>query len=61
MMHLGAESVEGMILWRASLEGPIALHRKYKVELCAKNKRLSKEFKILKKTVSETTITEIKL
>ena len=55
MMYQGAEKVNDMILWWASLEGPMALPGNYSVSLKVNNKKQSQPFTILKNPVSETT------
>jgi photosystem II stability/assembly factor-like uncharacterized protein len=60
MMYDGAESVEGMILWWASLNGPMALPGTYKVELAVNDAKLSQNFKIINNPSSEVTEIEMK-
>ncbi len=60
MMYTGAESVKGMILWWASLNGPMALPGTYKVELSVNNKKLHQNFNILRNPTSEVSETEMK-
>ncbi len=60
MMYPGAERVKGMILWWASLNGPMALPGTYKVTLKVEETLKSKNFTILKNPVSETTLADIK-
>ena len=60
MMYSGAEKVKGMILWWASLNGPMALPGTYKVELAHNHKKLNKNFSILKNPVSETSEADMK-
>jgi hypothetical protein len=60
MMYDGAESVKGMILWWASLSGPLALPGNYKVELNVNGKKLHQNFNILKNPMSEATESEMK-
>lgn len=61
MMYDGAESVEGMILWWASLSGPIALPGNYKVELAvSENTKMSQSFNILRNPTSEATESDMK-
>ena len=58
MMYPGAEKVKGMILWWASLNGPMALPRNYKVTLTVGKTSKSQNFTILKNPVSETTLAD---
>ncbi|MEO9572184.1 MAG: glycosyl hydrolase [Polaribacter sp.] len=60
MMYPGAKKVKGMILWWASLNGPMALPGTYKVELAVNDKKLSQNFNIIKNPVSETTEADMK-
>ena len=60
MMYKGAERVTGMILWWASLSGPMALPGNYSVELAVNNKVKREAFTILKNPVSETTFADLK-
>jgi photosystem II stability/assembly factor-like uncharacterized protein len=60
MMHPGAESVKGMILWWGSLNGPMALPGNYKVELAVNDTKETQRFNILKNPVSEVTESEMK-
>jgi photosystem II stability/assembly factor-like uncharacterized protein len=60
MMYDGAESVDGMILWWASLNGPMALPGAYKVELAVNNAKQSQNFKIMNNPSSEVTESEMK-
>ena len=60
MMYDGAERVKGMILWWASLNGPMALPGNYKVELSVNDKKLSKNFTIIKNPMSEATEADMK-
>ena len=60
MMYDGAESVEGMILWWASLSGPMALPGNYEVELVVNDIKKSQNFNILRNPVSEATESEMK-
>ena len=55
MMYKGAERVSGMILWWASLDGPMALPGNYKVEFAVNDKVKSQNFTLLKNPVSEAT------
>ena len=58
MMYPGAEKVKGMILWWASLNGPMALPGNYKVTLTVGKTSKSQNFTILKNPVSETTLAD---
>ncbi len=60
MMYMGAESVKGMILWWASLNGPMALPGNYKVELVVNDVKQSQIFTIINNPVSEVTESEMK-
>tara|TARA_B110000046_G_scaffold185695_2_gene228661 strand:+ start:9988 stop:13095 length:3108 start_codon:yes stop_codon:yes gene_type:complete len=60
MMHPGAESIKDMILWWASLNGPMALPGNYKVELTVNDTKESQRFNILRNPVSEVTESEMK-
>jgi photosystem II stability/assembly factor-like uncharacterized protein len=60
MMHPGAESVKDMILWWASLNGPMALPGNYKVELTVNDTKETQRFTILRNPVSEVTKSEMK-
>ena len=55
MMYPGAEKVKGMILWWASLNGPMALPGNYKVTLTMGETSKSQNYTILKNPISETT------
>jgi len=59
-MYDGAERVPGMILWWASLSGPMALPGDYKVELKVNDKKMSQPFSILKNPMSEATESDMK-
>ena len=59
MMYTGAERVQGMILWWASLSGPMALPGDYKVTLKVGKKSTSQNFTILKNPMSETTLVDM--
>jgi hypothetical protein len=61
MMYPGAEKVKGMILWWASLNGPMALPGKYKVELSVNNKKRYQNFNILSNPTSEATESDMKM
>ncbi|WP_339884398.1 WD40/YVTN/BNR-like repeat-containing protein [Polaribacter vadi] len=60
MMYDGAESVEGMILWWASLNGPMALPGTYKVELAVNDSKQTQNFKIINNPSSEVSESEMK-
>lgn len=60
MMYPGAKRVRGMILWWASLSGPMALPGDYKVTLKVGDVSKSQNFTILKNPVSETTLADAK-
>ena len=60
MMYDGAESVKGMILWWASLAGPMALPGTYKVELHVNDVKQSQNFTILRNPMSEATESDMK-
>jgi hypothetical protein len=61
MMYPGAEKVKGMILWWASLDGPMALPGTYKVELSVNNKKRDQSFNILSNPTSEATGSDMKM
>ena len=58
MMYPGAEKVKGMILWWASLNGPMALPGNYKVSLTVGETTKSDNFTILKNPISETSLSD---
>jgi hypothetical protein len=60
MMYDGAESVKGIILWWASLAGPMDLPGNNKVELTENEKKMSQGFSILKNPVSEASENDMK-
>ena len=60
MMHSGAESVKGMILWWASLSGPMALPGNYKVELAVNETKQTQRFNIIRNPASEATEKDMK-
>ena len=60
MMYSGAERVQGMILWWASLSGPMALPGDYKVTLKVGDVEKTQGFTILKNPISETTLADAK-
>jgi hypothetical protein len=57
-MYPGAEKVKGMILWWASLNGPMALPGNYKVTLTMGETSKSQNFTILKNPISETNLAD---
>jgi photosystem II stability/assembly factor-like uncharacterized protein len=61
MMYPGAEKVKGMILWWASLNGPMALPGNYSVELSVDDKKMNERFTILRNPTSEATEADMKL
>ncbi len=61
MMYPSAEKVKGMILWWASLNGPMALPGNYKVALNVNGKVITKDFTILRNPVSEASKADMKL
>jgi len=61
MMYPDATKVKGMILWWASLNGPMALPGNYIVGLTANKTTLEKPFTILKNPVSENSLADMKL
>ncbi len=60
MMYTGADRVKGMILWWASLNGPMALPDAYKVKLLVNGKTKEQSFSILKKPNSEASPADLK-
>ena len=60
MMHDGSEQVKGMILWWASLNGPMALPGDYKVELSVNNKKRTQPFRLLRNQASEASEADMK-
>lgn len=60
MVYPGAERVQGMILWWASLSGPMALPGEYKVRLKVGDKEQTAKFSILKNPASETSFADAK-
>ena len=60
MMYPGAEKVKGMILWWASLSGPMALPGDYKVTLTVGEASKSQNFTILKNPISENSLEDAK-
>lgn len=61
MMYPGAESVEGMILWWGSLDGPKAVPGAYSVELSVNGKTQSQSFNILKDPRSSASLADLQL
>ena len=61
MMYPEATKVKGMILWWASLNGPMALPGFYAVELTANNVKKITAVEILKNPISETSLDDMKL
>lgn len=55
MRYSEAESFDGMILWWASLNGPLAMPGKYKVRLTVGKESQEAEFEVLKQPTSPTT------
>ena len=55
MRYPDAEKFDGMIMWAASLAGPVALPGKYQVTLSVGDQEVSKSFDILKDPRSEST------
>jgi photosystem II stability/assembly factor-like uncharacterized protein len=60
MMYDGSERVKGMILWWASLSGPMALPGTYKVELAVNDKKKIQTFSILRNPISEASEADMK-
>lgn len=60
MMYPGAEQVQGMILWWASLAGPMALPGEYTVTMSVNDTSVSQNFTLLKNPVSEATDEDLK-
>ena len=60
MMHSGAESVKGMILWWASLSGPMALPGNYKVELAVNETKQTQRSNSIRDPASEATERDMK-
>ena len=61
MMYPGAEKVKGMILWWASLSGPMALPGTYKVILSVNGNTAKQNFTILRNPTSEASLSEMKM
>jgi photosystem II stability/assembly factor-like uncharacterized protein len=61
MMYPGAEKVKGMILWWASLDGPMALPGTYKAELSVNDEKVYQNFNILSNPTSEATESDMKM
>jgi len=59
MTYDGAERLEGMILWWASLTGPRAIPGDYKVSLNVNSESISQPFKVLADPRSESTLSEM--
>ncbi len=55
MTYEGAEKLDGMILWWASLDGPRAIPGSYKVHLNVNNKAMPKDFNIIADPRAEST------
>lgn len=60
MIYDGAEKLDNMILWWASLSGPKAVPGNYKVELKVNDEVLSKPFTILADPRSESSLDDMK-
>ncbi|WP_250433740.1 VPS10 domain-containing protein [Hanstruepera flava] len=60
MTYDGAEKLDGMILWWASLSGPQAVPGNYRVELKVNDEVLSKPFTILADPRSESSLEDMK-
>jgi photosystem II stability/assembly factor-like uncharacterized protein len=61
MMYPDATKVKGMILWWASLNGPMALPGNYTVSITTNKTTIEKPFVILKNPVSENSLEDMKL
>lgn len=61
MMYPGAERVKGMILWWASLSGPMALPGTYSVTLATGKTTKTQRFEILRNPVSEVPLADMKV
>ncbi len=59
MTYDGAERLEGMILWWASLDGPTAIPGNYKVSLKVNDQDLSQPFTILADPRAESTLADM--
>ena len=59
MTYDGAERLEGMILWWASLTGPKAIPGKYKVSLSVNSESISQPFTIVADPRSESSLMEM--
>ena len=59
MTYDGAERLEGMILWGASLDGPTAIPGTYKVSLKVNDQDLSQPFTILADPRTESTLADM--
>ena len=60
MTYDGAEKLDGMILWWASLSGPQAVPGDYKVELKVNDEVISQPFTVLADPRSESTLEDMK-
>lgn len=60
MMYTGAERVQGMILWWASLSGPMALPGQYTVTLKVGDTEKTQDFTILANPTSEASLADMK-
>lgn len=60
MMYTGADRVKGMILWWASLNGPMALPGNYTVKLTVNGVSKLQDFSILKKPTTHASDTDLK-
>jgi photosystem II stability/assembly factor-like uncharacterized protein len=61
MMYPGAEEIKGMILWWASLNGPMALPGAYKIELSVNDEKRYQNFNILNNPTLEATENDMKM
>ncbi len=59
MQYPAAKKFDGMILWWASLSGPVAMPGEYKVLLQVNQKRMEQTFQILQRPDSEGTLADI--
>ncbi len=59
MIYKGAETLEGMILWWASLEGPQAIPGNYKINLNVNGEIMSQPFTVIKDPRSESTLADM--
>lgn len=60
MIYPGAKKVKDMILWWASLDGPMALPGEYSVTLKVGDQSITQQFSILQTPNSETTLSDMK-